>query len=99
MKKLNWNEMELLEVMIDDFHEGNDNIFDLGELISFTWDEDERGNPEIYDDYDVEMFKELRKLIIDRGGVVKYTDESDVDYTFEVIGNDIKCSFLEYLEP
>ena len=87
-----------LELMIDDFNEGNDNNYGEGTLVSFVFEEDEKGNLDWYDKEDVENFYEVREFIKNKGGELIYISkffDKDLEYTFKVIENDIKCSFIE----
>ena len=87
-----------LKLMIDDFSEGNDNYYGEGTLVSFVFEEDEKGDLDLYEKEDVENFYEVREFIKNKGGeliyISKFADE-DLEYTFKVIENYIECSFIE----
>ena len=98
MKKLNEKVINYFEMMIDDFCCGNDNEYDEGTLMSFLFEEIEKGNLDYYDEEDVNEFFEIRKFIKDEGGEIKYMGsfaDEPLEYTFRVIGDDIECSWIE----
>jgi len=90
--------VDYFEMMIYDFSCGNDNDYKPGKRISFLFEECEKSDLDNYDEDEVNDFYEVRKFIEDEGGEVKYMGmfgDDDLEYTFKVIGDDIKCSFLE----
>ena len=96
--KLNEKVINYFEEMIDDFCSGNDNNYGAGNEVSFLFEGDEKANLDYYDEEDVNDFIEVREFIRNEGGEVKYMGmfgDEDLEYTFKVIGDDIKCSFLE----
>ena len=97
-EKLNERVINYFEMMIDDFCCGNDNEYSEGTLISFLFEEIEKGNLDVYDEEDVNEFFEIREFIKNEGGEIKYMgsfNDEDLEYTFKVIGSDIECSWIE----
>jgi hypothetical protein len=97
-EKLNEKVINYFEEMIYDFCCGNDNEYSEGTLMSFLFEEDEKGDDDLYDEEDVKVFFEVREFIKNEGGEVKYIGEfndKDLEYTFKVIGSDIECSWIE----
>jgi hypothetical protein len=97
-EKLNEKVINYFEEMIYDFCCGNDNEYSEGTLMSFLFEEDEKGDDDLYDEEDVKAFFEVREFIKNEGGGVKYMGEFNdepLEYTFKVIGNDIECSWIE----
>ena len=95
---LNEKVINYFEEMIDNFCCGNDNEYKVGSKVSFLFEEDEKGDDDLYDEEDVKNFFEIREFIKSEGGEVKYIGEFNdkpLEYTFKVIGNDIECSWLE----
>jgi hypothetical protein len=95
---LNEKVINYFEEMIYDFCSGNDNEYGEGTLMSFLFEEDEKGDDDLYDEEDVKNFYEVREFIKNNGDKVKYIGEFNdkpLEYTFKVIGNDIECSWLE----
>ncbi len=98
MKSLNEKVINYFEEMIYNFCCGNDNEYGEGTLMSFLFEEDEKGDDDLYDEEDVKVFFEVREFIKNEGGEVKYIGEfndKDLEYTFKVIGSDIECSWIE----
>jgi hypothetical protein len=90
--------IEYFEMMIDDFCCGNDNEYPGGILVSFLYEECEKGDDDLYDEEDVKNFFDVREFIKNEGGEVKYMGEFNdepLEYTFKVIGDDIECSWIE----
>jgi hypothetical protein len=84
--------------MIYDFCCGNDNEYNEGTLMSFLYEEIEKGDDDLYDEEDVENFFEVREFIENEGGEVKYVgkfNDKDLEYVFKVIEGDIECSWVE----
>ncbi len=97
-EKLNEKVINYFEEMIYDFCCGNDNEYSEGTLMSFLFEECEKGDDDLYDEEDVKNFFEVREFIKNEGGEVKYIGEfndKDLEYTFKVIGSDIECSWVE----
>jgi hypothetical protein len=94
MIKLNERVISYFEEMIYDFNCGNDNEYESGVVLSFIYEDIEKGDRDIYDDSDVDNFIYVREFILSEGGEVKYKSEG-IEYKFEVIKNDIKCSWIE----
>jgi hypothetical protein len=97
-EKLNEKVINYFEEMIYDFCCGNDNEYNEGTLMSFLFEECEKGDDDLYDEEDVKNFFEVREFIKNEGGEVKYIGEfndKDLEYTFKVIGSDIECSWVE----
>jgi hypothetical protein len=95
---LNEKVINYFEEMIEDFSCGNDNEYNEGTLMSFLYEEIEKGDDDLYDEEDVKNFFEVREFIKNNGDKVKYIGEFNdkpLEYTFKVIGNDIECSWLE----
>jgi hypothetical protein len=95
---LNEKVINYFEKMIYDFCCGNDNEYNEGTLMSFLYEEIEKGDDDLYDEEDVKNFFEVREFIKNNGDKVKYIGEFNdkpLEYTFKVIGNDIECSWLE----
>ena len=84
--------------MIEDFCNGNDNNYGAGNEVSFLFEGDEKTDLDCYEEEDINDFIEVREFIRNEGGEVKYMGmfgDEDLEYTFKVIGDDIKCSFIE----
>ena len=97
-EKLNENVINYFEKMIYDFCCGNDNEYNEGTLMSFLYEEIEKGDDDLYDEEDVENFFEVREFIENEGGEVKYVgkfNDKDLEYVFKVIEGDIECSWVE----
>jgi hypothetical protein len=97
-EKLNEKVINYFEEMIDDFCCGNDNEYKVGSKVSFLFEEDEKGNDDLYDEEDVKNFFEVREFIKNEGGEIKYIgnfDDEDLEYIFKVVGSDIECSWIE----
>jgi hypothetical protein len=89
------NVKKYFEDMIYDFCVGNDNEYDEGTLMSFIYEEIEKGDTDLYDEKDVNMFFEVRKYIINKGGEVKFMSD-ETEYRFKVVNEkDIECSWIE----
>ena len=97
-ENLSSNVVKYFEDMILEFCEGNDNYYGEGNLVSFVYEDDERGDADFYGEEEVEKFVEVREFIRNEGGEVKYIgsfNDEDLEYTFKIIGEDIECSFIE----
>jgi hypothetical protein len=97
-EKLNEKVKNYFEEMIYDFCCGNDNEYSEGTLMSFLFEECEKGDDDLYSEEDVKNFFEVREFIKNEDGEVKYIGEftdKDLEYTFKVIGSDIECSWVE----
>jgi len=98
-EKLNEKVVNYFEEMIYDFCCGNDNEYKVGSKVSFLFKEDEKGDDDLEDEYDVKNFFEVREFIKNEGGKIKYIkldiDNEDLEYIFKVVGSDIECSWIE----
>jgi len=98
-EKLNEKVVNYFEEMIYDFCCGNDNEYKVGSKVSFLFEEDEKGDDDLYDEEDVKNFFEVREFIKNEGGEIKYIkldiDNEDLEYIFKVVGSDIECSWIE----
>jgi len=98
MNVLNERVINYFEEMIYDFCCGNDNVYDEGTLLDFLYEGEEKMDLDNYSEKDVDNFVYVRDYILNEGGEVKYirnVDGKELEYTFEVIEGDIKCSFIE----
>ena len=86
---------DYLESMIYDFCNGNDNEYGIGNLVEFRYEEIEKGDLEIYDEEDVNMFYEVREYISEVKEVNYLCEDDKIEYKFIVEENDIVCSFIE----
>jgi hypothetical protein len=86
---------DYLESMIYDFSNGNDNEYGIGNLVEFRYEEIEKGDLEIYDEEDVNMFYEVREYISEVKEVNYLCGDDKIEYKFIVEENDIVCSFIE----
>jgi len=86
---------DYLESMIYDFCNGNDNEYGIGELVEFRYEEIEKGDLEIYDEEDVNMFYEVREYINEVKEVNYLCEDDKIEYKFIVEEDDIVCRFIE----
>jgi hypothetical protein len=86
---------DYLESMIYDFCNGNDNEYGIGNLVEFRYEEIEKGDLEIYDEEDVNMFYEVREYINEVKEVNYLCEDDKIEYKFIVKEDDIVCSFIE----
>ena len=86
---------DYLESMIYDFCNGNDNEYGIGNLVEFRYEEIEKGDLEIYDEEDVNMFYEVREYISEVKEVNYLFGVDRIEYKFIVEENDIVCRFIE----
>ena len=86
---------DYLESMIYDFCNGNDNEYGIGNLVEFRYEEIEKGDLEIYDEEDVNMFYEVREYISEVKEVNYLWGVDKIEYKFIVEENDIVCRFIE----
>jgi hypothetical protein len=86
---------DYLESMIYDFSNGNDNEYGIGNLVEFRYEEIEKGDLEIYDEEDVNMFYEVREYINEVKEVNYLCGDDKIEYKFIVEENDIVCRFIE----
>ena len=88
--------VEFFEEMINGFCDGNESEYVEETLIEFSFEEEERGDEDLYDEDDVKLFFEVREYLY-LGGEVKYLsmfNDKPLEYTFKCEGSDIKCSFV-----
>ena len=86
---------DYLESMIYDFCNGNDNEYGIGNLVEFRYEEIEKGDLEIYDEEDVNMFYKVREYISEVKEVNYLWGVDKIEYKFIVEENDIVCRFIE----
>lgn len=105
MLKLDNEIKDYFELMINLFLDGNESDYEEGQLIKFEFEEVEKGDLDLYDEDEVELFFKVVKFIEDNGGEVKYKspwNKNYLDLTFRVdeydydgtIRKDIECSFI-----
>jgi hypothetical protein len=79
--------------MIQDFNDGNDNEYPVGEEMEFEYNGIEREDVDNYGEEEVNAFKEAREFLKKNGPI---TINDRIDYTYSTDGNNIK---MEWVEP
>ncbi len=81
-----------LSDMIEDFSTGNDNEYPVGKKMRFSYEEIEKGDRDIYDDEDVDMFYKTREFLKNNGPA---TINDKINYTYSTDGEDIHVDWVE----
>ncbi len=85
--------MEKMEnVLIEWFGCGNDNEYGVGERVEMLWENIEYSDRENYDDEFVDSWEDLKSRLRN-GNIVN--DEWDIEFNFELRGEDILMWFIE----
>ena len=79
--------------MIQDFSNGNDNEYPVGEEMYFEYEGIEKEDIDNYGEEEVNAFKEAREFLKKNGPI---TINNIIDYTYSTDGNNIK---MEWVEP
>ena len=79
--------------MIQDFSNGNDNEYPVGEEMYFEYEGIEKEDIDNYGEEEVNAFKEAREFLEKNGPI---TINNRIDYTYSTDGNNIK---MEWVEP
>jgi len=77
--------------MVNEFSDGNDNEYKKGKKVSFKFEEIEKGDYDLYDEEDVNMFYEVRNYLKEEVKI----KIGDMEYIIKVNKKDIVCSFIE----
>ena len=88
--------VEFFEGMINEFCDGNESEYVEGTLMEFSFEEAEKGDEDLYDKDDVDLFFEVREYLY-LVGEVKYVgmfNDKPLEYTFKCRWVDIECSFV-----
>lgn len=95
MKDFSKEEIEKLSLisneMLNDFICGNDNEYKIGKLLKSRWEECERGDYDNYDEEDVNLFFDCKKIL---GKDIFKLTINDCEYSLCVKRKDLVLSWI-----
>ena len=78
--------MKMEEVLIDEFFDGNEGEYEIGERVECFYCDEEYSDDDNYDEDDIEMWNDLKDRL--RGGSLVVSKEYGV-FNFELVGEDV----------